>query len=305
MVSARDIRAGAAYIELYAHDNKLNRGLSRASKRLKAFGAGVKRIGMSMVVLSAVMATPLVAGGQVFADFEQQLAKVSTMLDNPAEHMDTYKKAIRDMAMEFGESTEALTNGLYDILSASIPAEKALDVLTVAVRAAKAGMTDTATAADAITTILNSYGLAAEHAQNVSDLLFSIVKRGKTTFAELAPQIGLVASVASRAGVSLDEMGAALATMTRSGVRSERAVTALSAIVMSFLKPAKESVEAARALGFEMSVATLQTEGLAKVFERISELPADAIAKLFPNVRAIRGVIPALKNMRGLRKTFK
>ena len=130
MPSARDIRAGAAYVELYANDNKLVRGLNRASKRLKAFGAGVKRIGVSMVKLSAVMAAPLVAGGKVFADFEQQLAKVSTMLDNPAKYMDTYKKAIRDMAVEFGESTEALANGLYDILSASIPAEKALDVLT-------------------------------------------------------------------------------------------------------------------------------------------------------------------------------
>ena len=90
------------------------------------------------------------------------------------------------MAVEFGESTEALTNGLYDILSASIPAEKALDVLTVAVKAAKAGMTDTATAADAITTVLNSYGLSAGRAQDVSDLLFTVVKRGKLTFADLS-----------------------------------------------------------------------------------------------------------------------
>ena len=245
MPSARDIRAGAAYVELYTKDNKLARGLDRASRRLNSFGAGVKNIGMGLTKFSAAAAAPLVAGGKVFADFEQQLAKVSTMLDDPTAHMETYKKAIRDMAMEFGESTEALANGLYDILSASIPAEKALDVLTVAVKAAKGGMTDTATAADAITTILNSYGLSADHAQSVSDLLFSVVKRGKTTFAELAPQIGLVASVASSAGVSLDEMGAALATMTRSGVRSERAVTALSAIVMSFLKPTQDSIDAA------------------------------------------------------------
>ena len=302
MPSARDIRAGAAYVELYANDNKLTRGLNRASKRLKAFGAGVKKIGMSMAKLSAVMAAPLVAGGKVFADFEQQLAKVSTMLDNPAKHMDTYKKAIRDMAVEFGESTEALANGLYDILSASIPAEKALDVLTVAVKAAKGGMTDTATAADALTTVLNSYGLSADRAQDVSDLLFTVVKRGKLTFADLAPTIGLVASVASSAGVSLDEMGAAIATMTRSGVRSERAVTALANIIKSFLTPTEESVEAARALGFEMSVATLQTEGLAGVFERIKKLPPDTVAKLFPNIRALRGVIPALKNIEGFEK---
>ena len=153
MVSSRGIRAGAAYVELYAHDSKLVRGLKRASRRLKAFGANVRDIGARLVKASAVMATPLVAGAKVYADFEQQMANVATMLDKPAEHMDAFKKGIRAMAVEFGESTETLAGGLYDILSASIPAEKALDVLSVAVRAAKAGMTDTKTAADAITTV--------------------------------------------------------------------------------------------------------------------------------------------------------
>ena len=299
MVSSRGIRAGAAYVELYANDNKLVRGLKRAQRRLKAFAAGVSQIGAKMAKLSAVMATPFIAGAKVFADFEQQMANVSTMLDDPEKHMGRFTKAIRDMSVEFGESTEALAGGLYDILSASIPAEKALDVLAVAVRAAKAGMTDTKTAADAITTILNSYGLAAEHASEVSDLLFSVVKRGKTTFAELAPQIGMVASTASSAGVGLDELGAALATLTRAGVKTENAVTAVNQIIMAFLKPSKEAAKYARQLGFEMSSVTLQTEGIEGVFKRISKLPPDAIAKLFPNVRALRGVIPALKNMIG------
>ena len=299
MVSSRGIRAGAAYVELYANDNRLVRGLKRAQRRLKAFAAGVSQIGAKMAKLSAVMATPFIAGAKVFADFEQQMANVSTMLDDPEKHMARFTKAIRDMSVEFGESTEALAGGLYDILSASIPAEKALDVLAVAVRAAKAGMTDTKTAADAITTILNSYGLAAEHAGEVSDLLFSVVKRGKTTFAELAPQIGMVASTASSAGVGLDELGAALATLTRAGVKTENAVTAVNQIIMAFLKPSKEAAKYARQLGFEMSSVTLQTEGIEGVFKRISKLPPDAIAKLFPNVRALRGVIPALKNMTG------
>ncbi len=285
-------------MELGVRD-KLAAGLKKASRRLKAFGAGVGQIGARMVKLSAVMATPFIAGAKVFADFEQQMANVSTMLNEPAAHMGRFKKAIREMSVEFGESTAALAGGLYDILSASIPAEKALDVLTVSVRAAKAGLTDTKTAADAITTILNSYSLAAENAGAVSDLLFSVVKRGKTTFAELAPQIGMVASTAASAGVDLDELGAALATLTRNGVKTENAVTAVNQIVMSFLKPSKQAADYARELGFEMSSVTLQSEGLVGVFEKISKLPPDAIAKLFPNARALRGVIPALKNMTG------
>lgn len=299
MPSARGIRAGAAYVELFANDNRLVRGLKRAQARLNAFGAGVREIGMRMVRLAAVFSTPFIAGVKVFADFEQQMANVATMLDEPDRHMAWLRKGIRDMSVEYGESTEALAGGLYDILSASIPADKALDVLAVAARSAKAGLTDTKTAADAITTVLNAYGLSAEHAGDVSDLLFSVVKRGKTTFADLAPAIGNVATIAATAGVSFEEMGAALAVMTRNGVQTDNAITALNAIISSFLKPSAEATEYARELGFEMNSTTIQSEGLAGVFARISKLPPDAIAKLFPNIRAMKGILPALQNMEG------
>ncbi len=299
MPSARGIRAGAAYVELYAQDNRLVRGLRRAQRRLKTFGAGVRQAGLGMLKLSAVMAAPFVLGAKVFADFEQQMANVATMLDEPEKHMGRFRRGIRQMSVEFGESTEALAGGLYDILSASIPAEKAMEVLAVSARAAKAGITDTKTAADAITTILNSYGLSADRAADISDVLFQTVKRGKTTFAELAPSIGMVVSTAASAGVGFDELGASLAVLTRNGVRTENAVTALNAIIGTFLKPTKEAAEYAKSLGFEMSSTTLQAEGLEGVFKRIAHLPPDAVAKLFPNKRALRGVIPALKNMKG------
>ena len=244
-------------------------------------------------------ATPLVAGTKVFADFEEQMANVSTMLDKPEEHMAQFRAAIRRMSVEFGESTATLAGGLYDILSASIPADKALGVLEASVRAARAGMTDTKTAADAITTVLNAYGLSADRAADVSDWLFQVVKRGKTTFAELAPSIGVVATTAATAGVPLEEVGAALGTMTRHGIRTEAAVTALNAIISEFLNPTKESAEYARKLGFELSTTTIRAEGLAGVFKRIAALPPEAIATLFPNVRALRGVLPALQNMEG------
>lgn len=299
MPSARGIRAGAAYVELYANDSKLVRGLRSAQRRLRAFSAATREIGVGMLKLSAVFAAPFVAGVKVFADFEQQMANVSTMLEDPTMHMETFRREIRRMSVEFGESTETLAKGLYDILSASVPAEQALSVLAVSAKAAKAGLTDTGTAADAITTVLNSYGLAADRAADVSDLLFSVVKRGKTTFAELAPNIGKVASVASTAGLSLEELGATIAVLTRSGVKTERAMTAVAAIISTFLKPSAEGAEAARELGFELNAATLQSEGLRGVLERMASLPADALAEIFPNVEALRGILPALKNLEG------
>lgn len=305
MSAAANIKAGAAYVELFTQDNRLVRGLTAAQKKLKAFSASATRIGKKLLAVSLIMASPFAIGVKAAADFEEEMANISTMLDQPEKYMEGFKRGITDMSIQFGEGTGTLAKGLYDILSASIPAEKALYVLSVSAKAARAGLTDTGVAADAITTILNAYGLSAEKAGDVSDWLFSVVKKGKTTFAELAPAIGMVATTASSAGVDLNEVGAALATMTRNGVRTENAVVALNSILSTFLKPTDEAAKYAKKLGFEMSSATLKSIGLKGVFDKISKLPPDAVSKLFPNVRALRGVLPALQNMKGFAEDLK
>ena len=296
---AGGIRAGRAFVELFVEDSRLVRGLRQAQRRLQAFGTAVRGLGKQLSGLGALMGAPLIAGTKVFADFEQQMAQVSTMLQEPDRFMDRFRSGIREMSAEFGESTDTLAQGLYDILSASVPAEQALDVLAVSARAAKAGITDTGTAADAITTVLNAYGMSADQAASVSDFLFAVVKRGKTTFGQLAPSIGRVASIAASAGLSLEELGGAIATLTRNGVKTEQAMSAIGAVLATFLKPADESARAARELGFEMSAATLQSEGLYGVAQRLAGLPPDALARIFPNVEALRGLLPLLNGLDG------
>lgn len=299
MATASGIRAGAAYIEIFADDSKLMRGLKTAQHKLKEFGAVCREIGTRMLETSALLATPFVAGAKVFADFEQQMANVSTMVDKPQEHMARFSNGIREMAVQFGESTDTLAKGLYDILSASVAPEKALGVLAVSAKAAKAGLSDTGTAADAITTVLNAYGLSADHAATVSDLLFSIVKRGKLTFSDLAPNIGKVATIASSAGLSLEELGSMIALLTRNGIKTEQAMTATGAIISSLMKPSAEGAKAAKEMGVELSVAALRSEGLAGILKKLAGMPPDMLAKLFPNVEAMRGLLPALNNLEG------
>ncbi len=69
MVSPRDIRAGAAYIEFYIKDSAFVRGLTQAQKKLKSFGTSVRRMGFQLLKVSAVLATPFVAGIKAFCGF--------------------------------------------------------------------------------------------------------------------------------------------------------------------------------------------------------------------------------------------
>lgn len=77
MASSQGIRAGKAFVELFADDTKLVRGLKAAEKRLKAFGAGVQSIGTKLFGLGTAAVAPLLATTNVFAEMGDQLAKMS------------------------------------------------------------------------------------------------------------------------------------------------------------------------------------------------------------------------------------
>ena len=75
--NARAIRAGAAYIELYAHDNELVKGLNRASRRLKAWGVGLREVGTRVAAVGAGIVAPLVGAAKMFATMGDQLSEMS------------------------------------------------------------------------------------------------------------------------------------------------------------------------------------------------------------------------------------
>jgi len=281
LASTQGIRAGRAFVELFADDSKLVRGLRRAEKKLKAFGDGVRNLGLKMAGLGSAIAAPLVASGKAFGDFETQMKMVSTMLDEPEKYMDAFSRGIRKLSVEFGESTDVLAKGLYDLLSASVSPAKALEVLAVATKAAKGGMTDTAVAVDGLTSVLNAFQMSAGQAGHVADVMFQTVKRGKLTFPDLAANIGKVAPMARAAGMSMEDMMAAIATMTRQGLSAEEATTRL----VNILKAAPDQAG---------NIAALIQKYVGK---SLSEIQVD-----FPEVRAAGGIAALAADMEGFKQ---
>lgn len=76
MANERGIRAGRAYVEL-GMNNQVTRGLRAARRQLAAFGAGVKAIGVGVLVGSAAIAAPILAAGKAFAATGDALEKMS------------------------------------------------------------------------------------------------------------------------------------------------------------------------------------------------------------------------------------
>lgn len=143
---------------------------------------------------------------------------------------------------------------------------------------------------DAVTSIMNAYGKTANDVTEISDMFFQVVKQGKTTGSSFANTIGSVAGVAANAGVSLDELGAAAATLTTT-MPTERAITSLSALITAFIKPTDEATKVAQKYGIELNAAALKSKGLSGVMAELN-------SKVGTNTEAIAQIVPSIEGMR-------
>ncbi len=287
------MKLAEAYVDITTRTSKFMAGLSRLRTKLTA---GLRRMSVSVTRwakrIGIALAGAFTAAIWAATKFETQMANVSTMLtETTMPAMVGFEKGIKELAVVYGQSTETLTQGLYDILSASIAAGQAMNVLETSSRAAIAGMTETAEAVDVITTLINSYQLSARDADRVSDALFATVKAGKLRFADLSRFLGMVAAPAAASGASMEELLAGIATLTRAGVRPRIAMTNLRQAFMAFAKSTPDAKKAAEEIGLVLETETLRTLGLTGVLKKLEGATVEQMAAIFSSVEAYNAMI--------------
>lgn len=227
-------------------------------------------------------------------EFRTKIAEVSTLVSDTSD-VDRLSQATRELAAEYGKSPVDQAAALYNVISSgATDAADATRILDQANRLSVAGITDVNTAANGLTSVLNSYALGAESVEQISDQFFATVQAGKTTVDELASAVGQVTPLASQAAVGFGEVGAAIATLTASGVSTGQAVTQLRGIISSVISPSKEATETAEALGLEFNLASLRAKGLAGFLDDVAKATngsAEAQSALFGRVEALSGAL--------------
>ena len=237
----------------------------------------------SKLATSAILGTVFYKSiGQARA-FSKELANIKSIawdLD-----MGKVRQEILDLDAALGNSAE-LANAMYFAYSAGVRGtEKELAKFTaLTAELAQTVGSGITPMMDALTTMLNAYNLKVGYAGNLTDWFYQIVKSGKTTGSELAQSLGQIAATAASAGISLDELGAALATLTTT-MPTNIAVTSLAAAIRAIVNPTEDAKNSARALGIDLSQTAIQAKGFSGVMQEIFDKTqgrADLIGKIFP-----------------------
>lgn len=265
-----------------------NKSLMSGANVAKGITAGVVALaaGLSYAVSKAV-------------EFDKAMRNVNSLSKLNETQFASMEKQIISMSTKLPQSATTLAEGLYDIASSGFKGADGIKVLDAAARSASAGLTTTATSSRAITAVLNAYGLQAKDAADVSDVLFSTVNLGVISFDELANNLGDVVGATAAAKVGIDEVGAAIATMTLSGIKGAQATTSLSSLTTKLVQPSTALAKLYDQLGYKSGAAALETDGLHGVMEKLRVATGGNITtmlKLFPDIEAARGALALMAN---------
>ncbi|MEX2187953.1 MAG: phage tail tape measure protein, partial [Pirellulales bacterium] len=116
--SSSAIRAGRAFVELFADDSQMVRTLKSAEKRLKNFGAAVRNVGLGLAGIGSAITAPLALAAKTFSNtgdvFDkmskrtglavESLSQLAFVLSQSGTSLEDFEKGFRKLQQNMGEA---------------------------------------------------------------------------------------------------------------------------------------------------------------------------------------------------------
>lgn len=269
--------------------SKLRKGISGVNSTIENNRRGMLAAGAASVAFGTLAV-------RAAADFDKGMREVNTLINFSNDELKMLGGEVRELSKEFGINAVDATKALYSAISAGQEPAEAIKFLGVAAKTSIGGVTDLETAVDGLTSIVNAFGYESSETQDVADIMFETMRRGKTTIGELSNFFFQAAPVASALGVSFKETSAAITTLTLSGTPTRVAMTQVRQAMVALAKPTADMEALFEAVGFESGLAAIRSEGLVGALTKLQK-ESGATEEEF--IKAV-GSIDALQAVMGL-----
>lgn len=302
----------------------LNSGTARMNRSLATIDRGYARVSrrVGQVVRSvARLARGALAGGALggafsFAvalreanKFETSLSRIVGLVGVSRGEVRKLGAAALELGPKVGKGPVELGEALFFITSAGARGSKALRILAASAKASAGGLGETKTVADAVTSAVNAYGEGALTASQSTDIMVATVREGKLEAAELAGSLGRVLPAAVEAGVRFDEVGAAVAALTRVGLDASESLTGFQGILAALNRENEQGAKRLAEVGLSFADLrrSIRERGLLETLvdlRRALKGDTTALVDIFSEIKAVNTVLaltgPQLEIVRGI-----
>lgn len=234
------------YVTLRANTAQFREAMTAAGAQGEATGAKLRR---NLSTTGLIVGASLIAGGvaavKMASDFQASMTRVNTLAMGGKGNINQLSNAVLGLAGQVGYSPNSLAQALYHIesnfYSVGLGGKQALDALKVAAQGAQIGGADLVDVTNALGAAVASGIPGVNDYQKAMQALLTTVGAGDMTMQNLADAFsnGILA-IGKQYGLTLRDMGAALATLGDNNIRGAEAGTYLKMTIMDLAVQSKK-----------------------------------------------------------------
>lgn len=241
------------------------------------------------------LAQAIIHARKTAQDFSIAIGEIRTIAGLNTQTVADWRRQLVSLSDAFGVDVLEAAEGAYQALSNQVvKATNTSAFLREEMRFAILTVSQLDTAIAATTSIINAWNLSSSDAMRVNQLLFATVERGRLRLTDIATTIGRVSILSAKLGVSIVEQNAAIALLTRQGVRAEEALTLLRNVQLKLIKPTKRMKEIFQELGVTSGASAIRAFGLVGTLERLEAVAkrgGDELADFAAQMGRVRAII--------------
>lgn len=278
----------------------VQQGSQQATSALALLSRQAGIVDASIVSLGGTIASVFLAGGAVAGavstsnELFDAMLRLETQIGVSSSAVREMGEDVEDLAALTGRSSEDIAGGLFAIQSAGLRGAEAMDTLEQTAKAAAIGLGEQETISRTVVAAMTAYGEENLNSAEATEALLDTVREGNLQASELAGSLGRVIPVAANLGVEFQEVGGAVARLTRLGLSAEQSVTRLTALMSQLVDPSQQAEEAMDQLGITTSdiQRRMRDDGLIDTLQFLNDRVEEAdigIRDLISRRRAVQG----------------
>ncbi len=270
-------KTGAATLSALNNAKTFTASLQNVTQPIADFTVGALKLEAGLLAAGLAMTTFAV---KTAGEFDTSFREISTIADASAEDLAGFRNAIDEYAAGSTQSMDKIMGALSAAVGSGVKWSESLDLIATAEKLAVATRSDLDSTTKVLVSTLNSYGLEVKDAGDVSDLFFSIIDKGDIKMVDLANSFAKVAPIAKISGVSLEEVGAAIATLTASGIKPAESIEYLRGAISNIISPSSMARDLAAELGINFSAAGIKADGLQGLLVKVAAATGGSADKM-------------------------
>lgn len=295
-----ETESGLASVKAAAADTAATAATSfdNFNSSLKNFGNEASAAGRALLPVTVATAAVGYESIKSAMNFQQSMEMLHTNAGVAQSSIAGLSDAVLKLAPQVGQGPEELATAMYHIASAGNglwSTSQQLDILKTAAEGAAIGQASLDDTTYSLTSALASNVTGAKNASEMMSTLVAIVGAGDMHMQDLNAAIGTgFLGTAASFGVSIQSVGAALATLGDNGEQGAAAATRLRMMLSLMASPSQEASKQLSALGLTASDAATATGTMSTVFAKTGL----STTKLADDLRQPNGITVAVEDLK-------